>query len=156
MKYIIRTFRYFIFICLIMALVLAVLAWLKIIDSSIDTMFRNGYDSLWQIALMFFAVSLLYPKMGYTRKGIIIPGEYSSIRSGVVDFMNEKGYRLVKEEGEDLVFRLRNKFAGIFRKTDDTITLTRDLAGFYMEGAVKDVVRLATGLEHRLNPSQES
>lgn len=156
MKYILRALRYFVFICLVMTLVLVVLAWLKIIDSDINTMFRNGYDSIWQIALMFLVVSFIYPRIGYIRKGVVIPGEYSGIRDGVVDYMEEKGYVLAREENENLVFHLRKPIARIFRKSDDTVTMTRDIAGFYVEGAAKDIVRIAAGLEHRFNGSEEA
>ena len=156
MKYISRIIRYFVFVCLLMALIVTALVLLKIVDSNVGTMFRNGYDSLWQIALMFLGVSCIYPLIAYGRRGVIIPGEYGQIREEVIGYMEERGYELVLEEGENLTFRLRSVVSRIFRYSDSTITMTRDFAGFYLEGAVKDTVRLKSGLEQRFNSGREA
>ena len=67
--------------------------------------------------------------------------------------MEERGYELETEEGENMTFRLRNKFNRAARTWEDRITLTRELAGFYMEGISKDVARLASALEFKFrNP----
>jgi len=155
MKYITRAIRYFIFISLLLALVLTTLILTKIVDSNVEELFRNGYDSLWQIEAFFFVFSFVYPKFGYIRKGAIIPGEFSQIRTKIVNLMKERGYELVSEENENFVFRKRKFFSRLFSKTDSTVTMTRELPGFYVEGAAKDVIRLVSALESNFNDSQE-
>ena len=153
MKYLIRALKYFVYISLIVTIILCILVALKLVSPDINIMFRNGWKSVGFIALMFLAVSALYPKFGYVKRGVRILGEYSQVRDGVVSFMEDHGYQLESEQGENLTFRLRNKFYRATRTWEDRITLTRDMAGFYMEGISKDVARLASGLEFKFrNP----
>ncbi|MBP5335135.1 MAG: hypothetical protein J6Y61_05025 [Bacteroidales bacterium] len=153
MKYIVRALKYFVYISLIVTVILLILMALKLVSPDINVMFRNGWGSVLQIAIMFLAVSAIYPKFGYAKRGVRIPGSYSEIRDKVVSFMEERGYELETEEGENLTFRLRNRFNRAARTWEDRITLTRELAGFYMEGISKDVARLASAMEFKFqNP----
>lgn len=128
---------------------MAALVLFKVIDADIELMFRNGYDSLWQIALMFAAVSAFYPMLGFMKKDALIPGEYKDIRQTVVEHMQEKGYSLETENGEDLTFRLRNGINRLSRMYEDRISFTRNFSGFQVEGLRKDVVRIVYGLEYK-------
>ena len=153
MKYIVRALKYFVYISLIVTAIMLILVALKLVSPDVNVMFREGWGSILKIAVMFLAVSAIYPKFGYAKRGVRITGSYSEIRDGVVAFMEERGYELETEEGENMTFRLRNKFNRAARTWEDRITLTRELAGFYMEGISKDVARLASGLEFKFrNP----
>ena len=154
MKYIVRVIKYFIYITLIMAAILAVMVALKVVEGDISSIFRDGYNSLWKIALMFLAVSAFYPKFGFCKRGAIIPGEYGSIRKGVIDYMESHGYVLESEEGENITFRKGGVFQKIRRMFEDRITMTRDLPGFYVEGLTKDVVRIVSGLEYKFRSGE--
>ena len=68
MKYIIRSIKYFIQLMVILALIIAVLIVAKVVDSDISKIFVNGYDSLWQIALMMAAFAAIYPRFGYSKR----------------------------------------------------------------------------------------
>ena len=151
MKYIVRVFKYFICVTVLMALILLVLALLGYVEKDVNSMFRNGWNSLWQIALMFLVVAAIYPRFGFCKRGAIVPGAYEDIRPGVVRFMAERGYVLEKEEGENLAFRSKSPFQRFLKLLwEDRISFTRDRAGFYVEGRAKDVVRIVSGLEARM------
>lgn len=156
MKYIVRALKYFVHITLLVAVILALLVAAGFVSSDINIMFKHGWESVGMILLMFLAVSAFYPRFGYTRRGVIIRGPYEQIRPGVVSFMEERGYVLEKEEGEDLSFRLRTPLRRALKLWEDRITFTRDIAGFYVEGIAKDVVRIVSGLEFRLRTPEES
>ena len=149
MKYIVRSLKYFVYICIIMALILTALVLLKVVDSDVTLMFRNGYDSLWQIALMFLVVSFLYPRFGYCRRCVRVPGEYSEVRDALVSCMNELGYDLESEESENLSFRLRSTLGRITRPWEDRLIFERFIPGFYIEGRSKDVARVISALEYK-------
>jgi hypothetical protein len=152
MKYIVRVLKYFVFITVVMALILLVLALLGYVEKDVDSMFRNGWKSIWQIALMFLAVAALYPRFGFCKRGAIIPGAYEDIRPGLVRYMAGRGYEIEKEEGENLSFRLKSPLQRFLKLLfEDRITFTRDRAGFYVEGRTKDVVRIVSGLEALFN-----
>ena len=152
MKYIVRVLKYFVFITVVMALILLVLALLGFVEKDVDSMFRNGWKSIWQIALMFLVVAALYPRFGFCKRGAIIPGAYEDIRPGLVRYMAGRGYEIEKEEGENLSFRLKSPLQRFLKLLfEDRITFTRDRAGFYVEGRTKDVVRIVSGLEALFN-----
>ena len=149
MKYLVRVLKYFVFITVVMALILLVLSLLGIVEKDVNAMFRNGWDSLWQIGLMFLVVSAVYPRVGFCRRGARIPGTYEEIRPGLVRYMAERGYEIETEEGENLTFRRKGFLARLGKLLfEDRITFERDRAGYYIEGRTKDVVRIISGLEH--------
>lgn len=148
MKYIVRVIKYFIYVCVLMALILWILSLLHIVEGNVETMFRDGYKSIGYIALMFLAVSSVYPRFGFTKRGAVIQGAYSEIRGGIINYMEGKGYRLESEEDENLTFRLRSPLARLTRMLEDRITLSRELPGYTVEGPTKDVVRISYGLEN--------
>ncbi|MBQ3723850.1 MAG: hypothetical protein II851_09120 [Bacteroidales bacterium] len=155
MKYIVRVLKYFVLVTVVMALLLLVLALLGYVEKDVDSMFRNGWKSIWQIALMFLVVAAIYPRFGFCKRGAIVPGAYEDIRPGLVRYMAGRGYEIEKEEGENLSFRLKSPLQRFLRLLfEDRITFTRDRAGFYVEGRTKDVVRIVSGLEALFNGSR--
>ena len=149
MKYVVRAVKYFLYITVIVAIFLAVLVMLGLVSPDVDKMFRNGYDSLWQIGLVFGVISALYPRFGFSSRGARILGPYQDIRDGVVSFMEDHGYRLESEKDENLSFRMRSPIMRTTRMFEDRVTMTRDIHGFVLEGPSKDITRLVYGLESR-------
>lgn len=154
-KYIVRAVKYFFYFSIIMTLILTALVCAGIVEGSIETMFKDGYRSLVQIAIMFGCVAAVYPIFGFVRKDASIAGEYQSIRGTIVEFMEEHGYVLEKEEDENLSFRSRSIVKRILRMYEDRITLTRNLGGYEVEGLRKDTIRLIYGLENRFRSNDE-
>ena len=150
MKYIIRAVKYYFYFCILLALMLGILSVCHVIEGPVEGMFREGYDSLIKIAIMFGCVSAVYPLFGFMKKEALIPGEYGEIRDGVVGYMESRGYQLESEQDENLTFRSRSAVNRLFRMYEDRITLTRRVTGFDVEGLRKDVVRIVYGLEARM------
>ena len=63
--------------------------------------------------------------------------------------MQNRGYRLEKEDGSVRTFRLRNLVNRLSRMDEDRITITRTPSGFSLEGLTKDVVRLVHAIEYQ-------
>jgi len=142
MKYLVRAIKYFIQLAVLLAVFMEILILLKLSDANIDTMFVNGKDSIWQIALLLLAFALIYPRFGYCTRTVRIPGAFAEIAPGVKKKMEARGYVLEKEEGENLYFRLSSTFSRITRLGEDRISLTRSIDGFDVEGHSKDVIRV--------------
>ncbi len=149
MKYAIRAVKYFFYIVIIVAIMFGILMAVGYLDTDINSLFKNGYNSLWQIAIVFALLSALYPSFGFMKKDVIVPGEYNEIRPIVITAMEERGYSLESEEGENLTFRRNGGLSRLTRMLEDRITLTRDITGFQMEGLRKDVVRLVYAIESK-------
>lgn len=155
MKYLVRAVKYFFYFAFIFILIMAVLVFLGLTKGDVGTMFRGGYKSLWQIALLFGVVAAFYPRFGFTTKKAVVAGEWSQIRQGVIGYMEDRGYKLEKEDGENLSFRLRSKVNAFFRMMEDRVTLTREVGGFEVEGLTKDVIRVCGGLEYKFRAEDE-
>ena len=149
MKYAIRAVKYFFYIVIIVAIMFGILMAVGYLDTDINSLFKNGYNSLWQIAIVFALLSAIYPSFGFMKKDVIVPGEYNEIRPIVIKAMEERGYSLESEEGENLTFRRKGGLSRVTRMLEDRITLTRDITGFQMEGIRKDVVRLVYAIESK-------
>ena len=149
MKYVVRAVKYFFYYLLLLVVVILVLRLLHFVEGGVEDIFRNGYKSLWQIGVMFAVVAAAYPYFGFRKHGVIIPGAYEEIRPGVLALMEERGYELEKEEGENLCFRLRNRFNRAARMWEDRITFTRDIHGFILDGPSRDTVRIKSALEYK-------
>ena len=150
LKYIIRVIKYFIYISVLLTIILAILTLFGIVDGNPEVMFRNGYDSIWQIALMFGIVSAIYPMFGYMKKEAMARGSYDDLKPILVEFMKGRGYRLVSEKEETLTF-VNNSFTKrLSRVFEDQITISKVFAGFEFEGLRRDVVRLTLGFENRI------
>lgn len=149
MRYALRAVKYFIYLCVLVAIMIGILIAVGYAEADINSLFKKGYESLLMIAVMFAALSAIYPLFGFMKKSVIIPGEYSEIRDTVVNTMNERGYDLESEEGENMTFRKRGSAARLLKMFEDRITLERDITGFRMEGLRKDVVRLGYAIENK-------
>ena len=137
------------YMAVILFVILYALSAFHVVGGRVDEIFRNGKDSLWQIAVILAVFSALYPSMGFGRRTAVIPGSYQEIRADVLQIMVSKGYKLEKEEGENLSFRHRSPVRKATRMFEDRLTFTRTISGFEIEGPVKDSVRVISALEYR-------
>ena len=151
MRYVIRAVKYFFYFCALLALMIGILILAHATDANnVETLFRDGYNSLVKIAIMFGILSAFYPMFGFQKKEAIVPGEYKEIRTAVIEFMESRGYKLESEQGEDMTFRSSSVVNRLFRMFEDRITLTRRISGFDVEGLRRDVVRLVHGLDNKI------
>ena len=154
LQYIIRAINYFFYFTILLTLIMTVLILTHFVDGNIETMFVNGYDSIWQIALMFAVIAAVYPYFGYVKKSFSLPGEYSELRDKIIQYMESRGYRLESEKGENMTFRNRNLLKRLTRMFEDRISLTRILGGFEIEGLRKDCIFMRWGLMSLSKPEE--
>lgn len=155
MKYLIRSIKYFFYFALLTTLIITALVMTGLAEGNIDDLFRGGYSAIWKIAVFFVLVAAVYPKVGFICRSVPAQGSWNDIREAVISFMKERQYDLETEDGQSVTFRHRGALNKLTRMYEDRITLTLTEEGLAMEGLRKDVFRLATGLEYRLNPQQE-
>lgn len=146
MRYLIRSVKYFIQLMVILTLVIAILVVAKVVDADISKIFVNGYDSLWQIALLMAAFAAIYPRFGYAKRQAIVPGSDEETAPVLEKVMAAFGYE--KEQRSDGVLAYRKRSFGdrLLRLFEDRITVTRFVSGYELEGSNKDIVRLINAL----------
>ena len=149
MKYLLRSIKYFIYLAVMLAIFIAALLALGFIEGPIDNIFKNGADSIWQMALIVAAFAAVYPMLGYGKRNVRIYGEPEQVWPEIVEFMNGRGYILTEGDAQGAKFRLASKLSRVMRMGADTITFTRTIGGYTLEGRTKEIVRLDTGLTQK-------
>ena len=134
---------------MILALVIAILIVAKVVDSDISQIFVNGYDSLWQIALLMAVFAAIYPKFGYASRQAIVPGSDEETMPVLESVMESYGYKREERTDGVLAFRKAHIPDRVMRLWEDRITVTRFVSGYELEGANKDVVRIVNALRDR-------
>ena len=155
MKYFLRAVKYYIFLIVLMSAILAALVLTGLAEANIETMFRGGYDSLWQIALLFAVIAAAYPRFGFVRKEFPADGSDQVCRDMIKDFMESRGYAAESENGDEMTFRRRSFFSRIPRFFEDRIAITAGAETVSVEGLRKDVFRIAAGLQYALSEEKD-
>lgn len=151
MKYLIRSIKYFIYFSLMCTIIVSVLVLIGAVEGNIESIFEEGYTSIGKIAIFFAVVAAVYPKVGFINRGISSDKEWSEVRNDVIEYMKERQWDLESETDGVATFRVRGVALRLSKMYEDRITLKKSAEGYQMEGHRKDVMRLATGLEHRLD-----
>ena len=149
MKYLIRSVKYFVYICVFVFIALLVLVLLGFVSSDIDVMFQQGWKSVGYIALMFAVVAAFYPMFGFKKRLAGALGDFADLRPGALAYMEEHGYVLESENDQVMTFRYRSFINRLFRMFEDRITLEKTLGGLEVEGLTRDVTRIVYGLEYK-------
>ena len=151
MKYLLRSIKYFIYLAIMLAIFIAALLALGFIEGPLDNIFKNGADSIWQMALIVAAFAAVYPMLGYGKRNVRIYGEPEQVWPEIVEFMKGRGYILTEGDAQGAKFRLASNSGRGMRMGEDTITFTRNIGGYSLEGRTKEIVRLDTGLTQRFD-----
>ena len=142
-RYIIRAVKYFFQLCILLFVFVTLLVALKFVPKDVSQIFVNGYDSLWQIALIVAAFSAVYPRFGYGDREISVPGDPSGLDSKVVSYMEAHGYK----EIAPMEFKLSNGLLRILHIFEDKVIITHSLGGYVISGRTKDILKIAAGLQ---------
>ena len=155
MKYFIRAVKYFFYFAFLTTVIVLALVATGLASGDINELFEGGYNALWKMAIFFAVVGAVYPKLGFISRKMYVSKDKDQIRAEVVEYMSERMYGFESETDDSITFRYRGALGRLTRMYEDRIVLTRTEDGHTMEGLRKDVRRLATGLEYRLNPHAE-
>ena len=155
MRYIVRAVKYFCWFAILFTLIISVLVLTKFVPANVGQMFIHGWMSVLEIAGVFAVFSALYPKFGYQKRMVSLPGEWSEVAPQVKAWFAERGdYRIESEAPEKICLRSTRAGVRIARMWEDRLTVTPCLGGFEMEGPSKDVARLASSIEYKLQGEQ--
>lgn len=154
MKYFIRSVKYFIYFCAILAIMVGALVLIGAAEANIETLFRGGYDALWKIAALFAVISAIYPKVGFIRREASFPGSWDDIKGDIRRYMEDNHYDFEKEEAGSMSFRHKGFASRLSRMFEDRIVITPAFGGVTVDGPRKDAIRVATGIEYRMEKSE--
>ncbi|MGN0190640.1 MAG: hypothetical protein ACI39U_03200 [Candidatus Cryptobacteroides sp.] len=150
-KYIVRAVKYFCWFLILFSLLIGILVLTKFVPADINTMFIKGWVSVAEIAGVFLVFSAVYPKFGYVKRRLSIPGEWAEVSTQVKEFFSERGdYEIESEEEGKICYRSKSRAVRIARLWEDRITVDSVLGGVELEGPAKDLNRIVSAFEYRL------
>jgi hypothetical protein len=155
MKYLVRAIKYFFYFAIVTTALVAVLVFIGAVEGNIDAIFEGGYAALWKMAIFFAAVAAVYPSLAFIKRDITIDGSFEAHKDEIIEYMKERRYELEGSTENGLSFRIKGVAGKLAKMNEDRITVTPTLEGAQMEGLRKDIIRLAMGLESRLNQQQD-
>ncbi len=156
MKYFIRTVKYFFYFSFITAIMVVVVALLGDMDGiKIETVFEDGWDAVWRIAICFALISAVYPKFAFISRRLDVQEEWDKVQAETIAYFQERGLVLEREDADSLSFRRKSIAGRINRMNEDRITLTRTDEGYVLDGLRKDIILFSTALEYRISPNKE-
>lgn len=147
MKYIIRSLKYYCYLMILLTLIILALVLTGFVEADLSKMFVNGYDSLWQIALIMLGFAAIYPRFGFSKRTAHLYGSPEEIRPDVLRVMEVLGYRLEDEKDGTWSFLRRSGVSRALKMWEDRITLTSSGAGLEVEGLTRDLARVVSALE---------
>ena len=147
MKYIIRAIKYFCYLVLFLTLIIGALVLTGFVEADLSKMFVNGYDSLWQMALVLLVLSLIYPHFGFSARTAHVFGSAEELQPVVAQVMERLGYRLEGAQDGGWTFRRRSPVSRALKMWEDRITVTTSGAGREVEGLRRDLPRVVGALE---------
>ena len=147
MKYIIRSLKYFCYLIILLTLIILALVLTGFVEADLSKMFVNGYDSLWQIALIMLVFALLYPRFGFSKRTAHLYGSPEELRPDVMRVMDTLGYQLERETDGGYAFRRKSGLSRALKMWEDRITVSPTGAGLEVEGLTRDLARVVSALD---------
>jgi K+ transporter len=147
MKYIVRSLKYFCYLLVLLVIIILALVLTGFVEADLSKMFINGYDSLWQIALVMFVFALIYPRFGFSKRTAHLYGSPEELRPDIMKVMEDLGYRLESEADGTFSFLRRSGLSRALKMWEDRITISPSGAGLEIEGLTRDLSRIVSGLE---------
>lgn len=155
MKYFIRSVKYFFYLIAILAIIVVVMILAGFVEADLSKIFINGYDSLWQIALIMAVFAAIYPRFGFSSRMAHVGDSPEEIGAAIEKVMDLQGYRLEKTlDGGAKSFIKRSPLSRAFKMFEDRIQITPCAGGLEVEGLTKDLVRVVSGLEAALRSDE--
>lgn len=156
MKYLVRSVKYFFYFAILTTLIILALVLIGAVEGSIDSIFEDGYNSLWKIALFFALIAAVYPKFGFVKKQLETADDWETVEEKAEAYFSEKPFKVVSKTADSVTFRRRDPLGRLIKMGEDHIILSRTGDGFYMEGLRKDVFLYSAGLSSILAASESA
>ena len=156
MKYLIRSVKYFFYFAILTTVIITVLVMIGAVESGIENIFEDGYNSLWKIAAFFVLVAAVYPKFGFVSRKLDTTADWDKVRETALDYFKNKPFKVVSETSGSITFRRRDMIGRLTKMYEDQISLIKTEEGYAVEGLRKDVYLYASGLESILAASERA
>lgn len=155
MRYLIRALKYLVYFAVIFFVIVGIVFLFssqKAAGLSFAQLFQEG--SLPKIALLFAAVSALYPKLSFYKKELHLNGDFTKYAAVVDEVMKSLDYEPEKKEAGCVTYIKKSAYARLTRMYEDRITFETADSPVFVEGYRKDLLRILSMINYRVR--QES
>jgi hypothetical protein len=156
MKYFIRSVKYLVYFTVMCGIILVLTFHFSTKPEGLtlmDMLMVEG--SIYKMLAFFVAVAAVYPALGFQKKEVYV-SNIKEHRKEIVELFENANYVIAEESATSITFKLRNPFLRFMRLCEDYVTIDFSENPATMEGLRKDALRLASGLEQRLNATPEA
>ena len=152
MTYLRRAFKYLLQICILFVMIIGALMLTGYVSRDVSVAFQHGWTSIAYIAGMFAVISLAYPFFGYGKRTIHAKGDPAEYWARIDAAMASRGYVKAGEtENGGYQYHHASAFLRAMRLWEDKITIEPVLGGFQAEGLVRDLARIISAIDHKIN-----
>ncbi len=155
-KYLLRSLKYFAFLCIIYMLILYVMSFTSYLVAespieAINSLLRSPRGV--RMVLAMAALALVHPWIGYVKREI--DGSLVANRDTIIAVMEGNGFRLMSEEREgEMTFRADNFLRRLTLLFEDHIVMRQEGDSIMIAGNRKSVAYMIFRLEYAIK--QES
>ena len=152
MTYLRRAFKYLLQVTLIFVVIIGALMLTGFVSRDVSVAFQHGWTSIGYIAAMFAVISLAYPYFGYGKRTVHAQGDPAEYWPRIDAAMASRGYvKAAETENGGRKYHLDSAFMRATRLWEDSITVEPVLGGFQAEGLVRDLARIISSIDHKIN-----
>lgn len=152
-KYLVRAGKYLVYLTIVFVLIVAIFSLTSGQGFNYEVLFRPGSGV--QIIIFLVLMSLVYPFFGYATRKVYLNRDFESDKEGILGVFTTNRY-VIESQGEGYIrFKHTAAFVRVVRMGEDTITLFTSENPIKIEGARKDVLRLARMIEYHQQKFKE-
>lgn len=155
MKYLVRSLKYFLKLCVICMVVFFVMVAAKMTPISPvqapGILFHTAQG--WILIVAAAVLSALYPRFGFLTRQIA--GDAEEHRMPIVDALKSMGYALASEQDGRMIFRAMNPIRRLTLLFEDAITVSQYGQWIVLDGPGKPVTGAELKLKSLLEQTRE-
>ncbi|MCL1973517.1 MAG: hypothetical protein FWG54_01710 [Bacteroidetes bacterium] len=148
-NYLIRFVKYFVYLCILIAIMLALVFYL----SDHRGEYRHFWEliptyNFWQMGLFLFVFAAIYPIISYVDRKVYLNRSFDLDKDLLINVLLNANYQIESDNDYRLVFRHKNAFTRFMRLYEDKITLDYSDNPIVLNGLRRDVYRFARTMEY--------
>ena len=123
MKYIIRSVKYFFYFAILTSAIIFALVLIGAVEGDINSIFEDGYNSIWKIAGFFVVVAAVYPKFGFVTRKVETEADWNTVRNAAISYFSAKPFKVESETADTVTFRRRDPIGRLTKMYEDAVQI---------------------------------
>ena len=152
-KYIVRVVKYLIYLPILMALMLSILALITKQPLNLNEMLQPG--SIPKIGIIVGLFAFVYPLVGFPSMKVYINNPFEQDREKIERLFTESKYIVSMRDEKSITFRHSSPVSRFLNMYEDTVVLDFSENPLLLTGARKNVVRFSRMITYAITERSE-